>query len=159
MDTSPHHRPVSPWLLLGGSLFGNAAAQHFFAAALREGCTPALAAWLNSAVAAVAIFIWLRWRNRRPGKAAPVSCHSVFVRHRRLLVLTAVAGAAADVLILTAVHRFGPELTAFWANATRAPLVLAGLAAGETISPGRLGLALVGRRRREPRMGQLLHAA
>jgi len=136
MNTSPHHRPVSPWLLLGGSLFCNAAAQHFFAAALREGCTPALAAWLNSAVAAVAIFIWLRWRNRRPGKAAPVSCHSVFVRHRRLLVLTAV-----------------------WANSTRAPLVLAGLAAGETNSPGRLGLALVGRRRREPRMGQLLHAA
>jgi len=143
MDT-PLHRPLAnPWLLLGGSLFCNAAAQHFFAAALREGCTPALAAWLNSAVAAAAIFLWLRWRGRRPDNTASNSWHRVFVRHRRLFVIAALAGAAADVLILTAVHRFGPELTAFLANATPALLVLAGLVAGETISPGRLGLAVV----------------
>ena len=143
MDT-PSHRPLAnPWLLLRGSLFCNAAAQHFFAAALREGCTPALAAWLNSAVAAAAIFLWLRWRGRRPDNTASNSWHRVFVRHRRLFVIAALAGAAADVLILSAVYRFGPELTAFLANATPAILVLAGLVAGETISPGRLGLAVV----------------
>jgi len=143
MDRSSLRHDANPWLLLGGSLFCNAAAQHFFAAALREGCTPAFAAWLNSAVAAVAIFVWLRWRSRRPGHTASGHWRAVFVRHRRLLVLAALAGAAADVLILTAVHRFGPELTAFLANATPALLVLAGLAAGETISPGRLGLAVM----------------
>ena len=143
MDKSLHRHCANPWLLLGGSLLCNAAAQQFFATALRGGCTPALAAWLNSAVAAFAIIVFLHWRNSRRGTKASTLLRRAFVRHRQLVVLTAVAGAAADVLILTAVHCFGPELTAFLANATPALLVLAGLSAGEVISPGRLGLAAV----------------
>lgn len=143
MDNTLHRRPPHPWLLLGGALLCNAAAQQLFAAALREGCTPAFAAWLNSAVAALAIFAWLRFRGARRNATPAAGLRVVLARHRGLLTLAALAGATADVLILTAVHRVGPELTAFLANATPAILVLAGLFAGEAISPGRLGLAVV----------------